>query len=94
MSAWAHDSTGCLVSIESNETKMTNPVPPMVLMDQYYPSRSSHPSHIRLMKATGNNYELKLQCITMLLKFSGLKSEDAYMFINEFEEVYTMMKIQ
>ena len=30
----------------------------------------------------------------MLLKFSGLESEDACMFISEFEEVCTMMKIQ
>ena len=30
----------------------------------------------------------------MLPKFSGLESEDAYMFINEFEEVCAMMKIR
>jgi len=30
----------------------------------------------------------------MLPKFSGLESEDAYMFINEFEEVCAMMKIK
>ena len=30
----------------------------------------------------------------MLLKSSMLESEDAYMFINELEEVYAMMKIK
>ena len=30
----------------------------------------------------------------MLSKFAGAKSEDAYMFISEFEEVCAMMKIQ
>jgi len=30
----------------------------------------------------------------MLPKFSGLEFEDAYMFINEFEEVCAMMKIK
>jgi len=46
-----------------------------------------------LLEATENNYELKPQYITMLPKFSRLEFEDAYMFINEFEEVCTMMKI-
>jgi len=32
--------------------------------------------------------------ITMLPKFSSLESEDAYMFISEFEKVCAMMKIQ
>ena len=45
-------------------------------------------------EANENNYELKPQYITMLPKFSGLESEDAYMFINEFEEVCAMMKIK
>jgi len=94
MSAWKRDSTGRLVSIESNETKMTDPVPPMVLMDRCYPSRSLHPSCIRLSEATDNNYELKPQYITMLPKFSRLESKDAYMFINEFEEVCAMMRIK
>ena len=46
------------------------------------------------MAVSENNYELKLQYIKMLPKFSGLKSDDAYMFISEFEEVCVMMKIQ
>jgi len=94
MSAWVRDSTGCLVSIELNETKMTDPVPPMVCMDRCYQPQSSHTSHIRLPEATENNYELKPKYITILPKFFGLESEDAYMFINEFEKVCAMMKIK
>ena len=30
----------------------------------------------------------------MLPKFAGVESEDAYMFISEFEEVCAMLKIQ
>ena len=33
MSAWVRDSTGHLVSVESNETKMTDPILPMILME-------------------------------------------------------------
>ena len=73
---------------------MTDHISPMVLIDQYYPPRSWHPLCIRLSEATENNYELKPQYITMLPKFSGLQFEDAYMFINEFEEVCAMMKIK
>jgi len=64
-----------------NKTKITDYVSPPVLMDWCYPPCSSHPSCIRLSEANGNNYELKLHYITMLLNFSEMKSEDAYMFI-------------
>ena len=94
MSAWARDSTGCLVSVESNESKMTDFVSHPVLMDGCYPPRSSHPSCSRLPEASEKNYELKSQNITMLPKFSLLESEDGYMFISEFEKVWVMMKIQ
>jgi len=65
-----------------------------VLMDRCYPQRTSQPSCFKLPEATGNNYELKPQFISMLPKYQGLESEDAYMFIIEFEEVCAMLKIQ
>ena len=71
---------------------MTDHVLLSVLIDRCYPPRSSHPSCIRLLEASGNNYELKPQ-YTMLPKFSNLESEDAYRFIKEFE-ICAMMKIQ
>ena len=43
---------------------------------------------------TENNYKLKPQYITMLPKFSRVEAEDAYMCINEFEEVCAMMRIR
>ena len=94
MPAWSQDSTGHLVSEDSNEYKMTTPVSQSVFITWCYPSRSSRPSCIQLPAASGNNYELNPQYITMLSKFSGPESDDAYIFINEFKEVCTMMKIQ
>jgi len=94
MSAWSRDSTGRLVGEDLNEFKITTTVSQLVLMDRCYPPRSLRPSCIQLRAASKNNYKLKLQYITILLKFSGLESDDAYMFISEFEEVCAMMKIQ
>src|ERR1700734_1102009 len=93
MSSWVRDSTGRLTSLDIQTEEMTEPVP-TVLMDRCYPPRSSHPSCIQLPATTSNNYELKPQYITMLPKFAGAESEDAYMFIREFEEVCAMLKIQ
>ena len=59
MSVWARDTTGRLVTIEPNETKMTDHVSPPVLMDRCYLPWSSYPSCIRLLEASENNYELK-----------------------------------
>lgn len=73
---------------------MTYQVLPLVLIDRYYPPRTANPSGIKLPIVTGGCYELKPEYIMMLLKFFGLKSEDAYMFITEFEEVCAMMKIK
>ena len=63
-------------------------------MDRCYPPHTSHPACIKLSEASGNQYELKPQYITMLPKFCDLESENAYIFISEFEEVCTMFKIQ
>ena len=40
-----------------------------------------------------HNFELKPQFINTLLKFHGLESEDAYIFIRKFEKVCLIMKI-
>ena len=69
---------------------MTGPALTPVLMDRCYPPRSTMPSCILLPPATGDHYELKPQYIGMLPRFSGLDSDDAYLFINEFEEVCAM----
>lgn len=62
------------------------------LRDRCYPSRSAQPSCISLPPVTGNNFELKPHFINMLPRFTGI--EDAYLFIQEFEEVCALMKIQ
>ncbi|HEX7870904.1 MAG TPA: hypothetical protein VF455_12405 [Chryseobacterium sp.] len=62
------------------------------LRDRCYPFRSAQPSCISLPPVTGNNFELKSHFINMLPRFTGI--EDAYLFIQEFEEVCALMKIQ
>ena len=99
MPVWSHDCINRLVRVGSNDSTITDTplvpqTPTPVLMDRCYPQRTSHPSCIKLPEATGNNYELKPQFISMLPKFHRMDSEDAYMFISEFEEVCTMLKIQ
>ena len=73
---------------------MTDTTAQPALMDRCYPQRTSHPSCIKLPEATGKNYELKPQFISMLPKFQGKETEDAYIFVSEFEEVCAMLKIQ
>jgi hypothetical protein len=98
MRTWTRDTTNRLIRINSLENKMATPEeevnnpeqPPLVLMDRCYPPRTAQPSCIRLPAPAGNQYEIKPQYISMLPKFSGLDSEDAYIFINEFEEVCAM----
>ena len=63
------------------------------LQDKFYPIRTSLFSCIVLLEANGNNFELKPQFINTLPRFHGLKSEDAYFFIWEFEEICLMMRI-
>ena len=67
---------------------------PKSLKDRFYPARTAQPSCIVLPQAQGNNFELKSQYITMLPHFHGLTSEDAYLFLREFEEVCVLIKIQ
>ena len=69
---------------------MTNNVS---LQDRFYPIRTSLPSCILLPEPNGNHFELKPQFINTLPRFHGLESEDAYIFIREFEEVCQMMRI-
>ena len=63
------------------------------LQDKFYPIRTSLPSCIILPETNGNNFELKPQFINILPRFHSLESEDAYFFIQEFEEVCLMMRI-
>ncbi|XP_077222173.1 uncharacterized protein LOC143856016 [Tasmannia lanceolata] len=67
---------------------------PRTLRDRFYPTRTAQPSCIRLPVVQGNNFELKSQFITMLPHFHGLPSEDAYLFLREFEEVCVLIKMQ
>ena len=66
---------------------------PPSLPDRFYPIRTSLPSCIKLPDVGDNQFELKPQYINTLLKFHGFESEDAYLFIREFEKVCLMMKI-
>ena len=68
--------------------------PPKVLMDFCYPPRSSNRSCIKLPSMSGAEFELKTSYITMLPKFSGLDTDDPYLFISEFEDVCAMFKIK
>ena len=68
--------------------------PPKVLMDFCYPPRSSNPSCIKLPITSGDEFELKPSFIAILPKFSGLDTDNAYLFINEFEDVCAMSKIK
>jgi len=63
------------------------------LQDKFYPVRTSLPSCILLSEANGNNFKLKSQFINTFPRFHGLKSEDTYFLIREFEEVCLMMRI-
>ncbi|XP_077232805.1 uncharacterized protein LOC143871649 [Tasmannia lanceolata] len=68
--------------------------PPKSLRDRFYPARTAQPSCIRLPVAQGNNFELKSQFISLLPHFHGLPSEDAYLFLREFEDVCALIKMQ
>ena len=94
MPVWVRNSDNRLVRAEIENSEMVVVTPTPVLMDRCYPPRSAMPSCILLPAATGDHYELKPQYIGMLPKFSGLDTDDAYLFINEFEEVCAMFRIQ
>jgi len=95
MLGWSRDRDNRLIRVEARNPTMGEELPPTpILMDRCYPQRISQPSCIKLPAATGNNYELKPQFISMLPKFTGMDSEDAYMFVSDFEEVCAMVKIQ
>ena len=64
------------------------------LKDRCYPSRSAQPSCITLPPVNGNNFEIKAHHISMLPKFLGSEGEDPYLFIQEFEEVCGLQKLQ
>ena len=64
---------------------------PTSLQDRLYLIRTTLPSCIQLLSVGKYNFELKPHFINTLPKFHGLKSEDAYFFIREFEEVCLMI---
>ena len=96
MYIWVRDSKSRLGKVKSTMLVMAeeNANQSQALQDRCYPARSAQPSCIRLPAAHENNFELKAHFINMLPRFTGLDSEDAYLFISEFEEVCVMMKIQ
>ena len=105
MRNWIRDNTSRLTRVEmDNQNNQNAQVQnnqnalvqnnPIMLQDRCYPIRSSLPTCIRLPVVNGNNFEIKPHYINMLPKFAGQESEDAYVFISEFEEVCSMMKLQ
>jgi len=66
---------------------------PTSLQDRFYPMRTSLPSCIQLLKADGNNFELKLQFINILLKYHGLESEYDTFSLENLKSCILMMRI-
>ena len=80
--------------IESKELEVLPVVMSVPLKDRCYPARSAQPSCIVLPQVTANNFEIKHHNISMLPRFSGVEGEDPYLFIQEFEEVCALQKLQ
>ena len=66
--------------------------PPRALKDYMYPSRTTQPTSIELPPIHANHFKIKLGVINMLPKFGG--SEDPYLFIREFKEVCSTLRLQ
>ncbi|XP_063942447.1 uncharacterized protein LOC135150236 [Daucus carota subsp. sativus] len=83
-------------SSDSEPIEASEPIVNMALSlkDRCYPSRSVQPSCITLPPVNGNNFEIKAHHISMLPKFLGSEGEDPYLFIQEFEEVCGLQKLQ
>ena len=64
---------------------------PQILKDLWYPVGLAQPSCIRLPQIDVN-FKIKSQIINMLPKF--IKIDDTYIFMREFEEVCTTMRLQ
>ena len=97
---WVRDETSRLVrkldfsefSLKDITLKKMEVTQTLSLKDRCYPARSAQPSCINLPPVNGNNFELKPHFINMLPRFTGI--EDPYLFIQEFEEVCALIKIQ
>jgi len=60
------------------------------LNDIFYPLRTTSPSCFNLLDLGPNvTFELRLHYTQILLKVTGL--ENAYLFLGEFEEIYSVM---
>ena len=98
MQVWSRDPNWCRLTRNTLPPKPeSKPYPimaqPTSLQDRFYTMRTSLPSCIQLPSTDDNIFELNPQFISILPKFHGLESEDAYFFIREFEKVCLMMKI-
>ena len=90
MSAWSRDPVTSRLTRNSSPPEQkpdSHMAQTPSLQDRFYPIRTSLPSCIQLPDEDVDQFELKSQYINTLLKFHGFKSEDAYFFIREFEEV-------
>lgn len=99
MPVWVRDPSNRLVRVEpeimSGNQAPENPAQPeLSLRDRCYPTRSSLPTCFRLPAVLGTNYEIKPQYINMLPKFHGLDTEDAYVFVSDFQQICLMMRLQ
>jgi len=90
MQFWVRDNFHRLIRVEPIQEMANQPV----LQDICYPTRNAIPSCIRLPEVNGANFELRPHFINMLPKFLGNETEDAYIFISEFEEVCIMIKMR
>lgn len=92
MSHWTainlFDSWNQILSWMKNRPNHSNSSESLLPLHTLLPSCIKHP------QVAGGNYELKLQYISMLSKFIGYNSEDVYLFISEFHEVFVMIKLQ
>ena len=92
MPAWSRDSTGCLVSEDSNEVQIdycftTVPRGPMLPFSIITP--------ILLQITGGQQEQLRIEAaIYHDAPQVGMEWDDAYTFISEFEEICAMMKTQ
>ena len=102
MHAWKRSTSGrltripdsLLISETSSNTIMVGndglpPQPPhrTTLQQVFYPEQRARRSPIVLPDAAGSKFEVRTHLIGMLPKFNGNYDEDAYEFLQEFEDL-------